>query len=374
MAQSIRPIRMEDAAEISALLDWAWFAPRSEAGWRWLCRTPRSREARAIPVGYVAEDSEGRVGGVFGLFVQDYASSRGDLIGGTGHTLIVHPRLRGASRSLIDTALDNAGLFGVTVLNGNARAAPLYARHGFEPWPVERGDLTLAWITDPLAILAERAARAGLDRRGPSAPRPAERFMRDRLFQTDLNHLGPRTRVMVLEDIDGRFDEFWDDLSGEGRLTARRDAASWRWRLSDPDRTRDPLLLAWMDGDAIGGLLLAQISKINEITAPSLEIIDVVALEPFARTALPELVTGVLRNASRLGVSRVRMEVVTEETERLLAPVAGMMRRRSHIHGHVRFGKLGAEVASDWRLTPYDGEHGLCHRHPPRPASLVRAA
>lgn len=374
MAQSIRPIRMEDAAEISALLDWAWFAPRSEAGWRWLCRTPRSRDARSIPAGYVAEDSEGRVGGVFGLFVQNYASSRGEVIGGTGHTLIVHPRLRGASRPLIDASLDHAALFGVTVLNGNARAAALYARHGFEPWPVERGDLTLAWVTDPLAILAERAARARLARQGPSAPRPAERFMRDRVFQTGLNHLGPRTRVMGPDDIDGRFEDFWSDLAGEGRLTARRDAACWRWRLADPDRTRDPLLLAWMDGDAIGGLLLAQVSKVNEIISPSLEIIDVVALEPFTRTAVPELVAGLLRNASRLGVSRVRMAVVTEETERLLAPVPGMMRRRSHIHGHVRFGKAGAEIASDWRLTPYDGEHGFCHRHPPRAAGLVRAA
>lgn len=374
MAQSIRPIRMEDAAEVSALLDWAWFAPRSQAGWRWLCRTPRSREARAIPVGYVAEDSDGRVGGVFGLFIQDYASSRGEAIGGTGHTLIVHPRLRGASRPLIDAALDHAALFGVTVLNGNARAAALYARHGFQPWPVERGDLSLVWITDPLAIMAERAARAGLDRRGPSAPRPSERFMRDRVFQTELHQLGPHTRVMSVEDIDERFEAFWEDLAGEGRLTARRDAASWRWRMTDPDRTRDPLLLVWMDGEAIGGLLLAQISKINEIMAPCLEIIDVVALEPFARMAMPELVSGVLRNASRLGVSRVRMAVVTEETERLLASVPGMMRRRSHIHGHVRFGQVGAELASDWRLTPYDGEHGFCHRHPPRPASLVRAA
>ena len=119
---------------------------------------------------------------------------------------------------------------------------------------------------------------------------------------------------------------------------------------------------------------LAQVSKVNEIISPSLEIIDVVALEPFTRTAVPELVAGLLRNASRLGVSRVRMAVVTEETERLLAPVPGMMRRRSHIHGHVRFGKAGAEIASDWRLTPYDGEHGFCHRHPPRAAGLVRAA
>lgn len=374
MTQSIRPIRMEDAAEISALLDWAWFAPRSEAGWRWLCRTPRSREARAVPVGYVAEDSAGRVGGVFGLFVQDYISSRGDAIGGTGHSLIVHPRLKGASQALIDAALDHTALFGVTVLNGNERAAPLYARHGFEPWPVERGDLTLVWITDPLAVLAERAARGRLERQGAEAPRPAERFMRDRVFHTELQRLGPRTVVLSGSDIDDRFDRFWDDLAGEGRLTARRDAAAWRWRLADPDRTRDPILLAWMDGGEIGGLLLAQMSKVNEIQCPTLEVIDLVALAPFARQAAPELMSGLLRNAARLGAARARMGVATEEMERLLAPVPGMLRRRAHVHGHVRFASGGADLAADWRLTAYDGEHGFCHRHPPRPASLERAA
>ena len=374
MRHSIRPIRMEDAADVSALLDWAWFAPRSQAGWRWLCRTPRSREARAVPVGYVAEDADGRVGGVFGLFVQDYVSSRGEVIGGTGHSLIVHPRLRGASSGLINAALDQSSMFGVSVLHGNERAAPLYARHGFEPWPVERGDLTLVRVTDPLAILAERAARAGVERRGDGAPRPAERFLRDRVFQTGLVRLGAKTRQLQAEDIDDRFDAFWDCLAGEGRLTARRDAAAWRWRLADPDRTRDPILLAWMDGEAIGGLLLAQISKVNEVQCPSLEVIDLVALEPCAERAVPELMGSLLRNASRLGVARVRMGVVTEETERLLTGVPGMMRRRTHVHGHVRFLRSGADLAADWRLTPYDGEHGISHRHPPLPARLSRAA
>lgn len=375
MAHLIRPIRMDDAADISALLDWAWFAPRSEAGWRWLCRTPRSREARSIPIGFVAEDSDGRVAGVFGLFAQDYVSSRSDTVGATGHTLIVHPRIKGASAGLVDAALDQAGLFGVTVLNGNARAAPIYARHGMKAWPSERGDLNLVWVTDPLAILAERAARASVSRREPGAVRPhTERFLRARVFETELVRLGPSVRQMSAADLDERFEEFWADLAAEGRLTARRDAASWRWRLSDPDRTRDSILLAWMDGEAIGGLLLAQVGKTNEIECPNLEIIDLVALESCADQALPDLAAALVRNASRLGVARVRMPVVTEEMEGHLSRVPGMIRRRSHVHGHVRFGADGEALAADWQLTPYDADYGFCLRHPPRAAAQSKAA
>lgn len=374
MTCTIRPMRMEDAGQIDALLDWAWFAPRSEAGWRWLCRTPRSREARAVPVAFVAEGSDGRVGGVFGLFAQDYVSRDGPSILGTGHTLIVHPRLRGASGGLIDAVLEEANLFGVTVLKGNARAAPIYARHGLKPCPDKRADLTLVWPTDPLALLAERAARAALSRRGENAPRPAERFMRDRVFQTGLTRLGPNTVELFAGDLDQRIDDFWSALAVEGRLTARRDAAALRWRLSDPDRTRDPILLAWTQGGGIGALLLAQISKVNEIEQPTLEIIDLVALADCAETALPELVTGLVRNASRLGAARVRLAVVSEENDRLLGGLPGALRRRGHIHGHVRYSAGGEAIARDWRLTPYDGEHGFCHRHPPRPARDIRAA
>lgn len=114
--------------------------------------------------------------------------------------------------------------------------------------------------------------------------------MRDRVFQTELQRLGRRTAVLSGSEIDDRFNRFWEDFAGEGRLTARRDAAAWCWRLTDPDRTRDPIPLAWMDGGEIGGLLLAQMSKVSEIQCPTLEVIDLVALAPFARQAAPELI------------------------------------------------------------------------------------
>ena len=374
MAHQIRPIRMDDAADISALLDWAWFAPRSEAGWRWLCRAPRSQAARSLPAGYVVEDDSGRVGGVFGLFAQDYVSAHGDVVGATAHTLIVHPRLKGASHPLIDTVLDQPALFGISVLNGNARAAPIYARHGFEPCPVGASDLTLTWVTDPLAVLAERAAKAVIARAGEAAKRPAERFMRARVFETELVRLGPVVVPITPSSHGGELDAFWSALASEGRLTARRDAVFFAWRFADPDRTRDPILLAWMDGQAIGGLLLAQVSKINEVECPSLDIIDLVARAECAEAAFPDLTNALLRNAARLGVARVRMSVVTQETEDLVGGTPGVLRRRGHIHGHLNLRPSARELAQTWRLTSFDADYGYCLRHPPKPSALARAA
>lgn len=370
MRHTIRPIRMEDAPAVGRLLSWAWFAARSEAGWRWLCRTPRSKAAREIPVAWVAEDEDGQVGGVCGVFAQDYAIDGDWVVGATGHTLIVDPRLRGAASSMLRTYAALPDVFGVFHFNANSKSAPLYERFGFSAWPPQSSDIKLVWPTDPLAILAERAA--GLASRGR---RPTEdRFLRDRLFTPDLIRLAPCVEQVFAGDIDARFDAFWGALAAEGRLTARRDAASLRWRMSDPDRTLDPFLLAWMEGGHIAGYALAQIVKINETTAPDMEIIDVVALKHCADHAIPALVGSLLRNAPRLGVARVRLSVVTAELERRLSRLPGAMRMRRHQHGHARLTEAGLGLSSRWRLTPYDGDYGFCLRSPPRPQARSAAA
>jgi len=372
LTHRVRPLRVDDAADVSDLLDWAWFPQRSEAGWRWLCRTPRSRAARAAPIGYCIEDGDGRVAGVFGLFTQDYSSRDGPVIGATAHTLIVHPRIKGASRPLIDAVLDQPEMFGVTVLNANATAAPLYQRHGMKPWPDASSDLSLIWVTDPAALLAERALRARKARLDQDHRPTVERFLRSRVFETDLICPNPRIVQLGVGDLDARLDGFWTELAAEGRLTARRDAAAWRWRFEDPDRTRDPILLAWIDGGVVAGLVHAQVSKVTALDAPTLEILDLVALKAHADRAMPELVAVLLRNASRLGAAKVRLAVAAPEIEQRLSGLGGLLRRRGHPHNHVLFRPGGERLASDWRLTPFDGEHGICLRSPPRP--VVRRA
>jgi hypothetical protein len=121
-----------------------------------------------------------------------------------------------------------------------------------------------------------------------------------------------------------------------------------------------------MDGGVIGGLTHAQISKITAVDAPTLEVIDLVALKGCADRALPDLMSVLLRNASRLGAARVRLAVVSPEVDQHLSGMGGVHRRRGHVHGHVLFKPGSERLARDWLVTPYDGEYGISLRNPPR--------
>lgn len=365
MTHVIRPLRPDDADQVASLLDWAWFAPRSAAGWTWLSQAPRGPASGRHPLGYAAEDADGRIGAMYGLFAQDYVCDGEAVTGATGHTFIVHPRMQGAGARLLRHYARTPDVFGVFHFNANARSAPLYPRFGFEPSPTEAADLRLVWAIDPLTILAERAARYGIGSQRPEQ----ERFNRERVFTPDLILDGPMEQVSA-DQIDARFDRFWAALAAEGGLLARRDAASLRWRLSDPDRTLDPFLVAWMEGGEIAGYALAQIGKMSQIEAPNLEIIDVVALSHCADRAVRSLVWALVSNAQRLGVARVRLSVVTPDLERRLDGLPGLRRVRRHAHGHARLSRAGRGMASNWRLTSYDADYGFCLRAPPAPSAL----
>lgn len=366
MKRTIRPLRPEDAPRLAALLDWAWFAPRSEAGWRWLSQAPRSEAAGELATGYVAEDEDGRIGAMYGQFAQDYACAGERFVGATGHTLVVHPDMKGVAARMIRQYAETPGVFGVYHFNANARSAPLYPRFGFDPCPADHGDTKLVWAIDPLTILAERAARL---RQGEARP-DRERFIRERVFTRELGRLGRHVEQVFTDRIDARFDAFWEALAAEGRLVARRDAAALRWRMADPDRTLDPFLLAWIEDGAVVGYLLAQVAKLSQIEAPNLEVIDLIALGPYAERAERGLMQALLRNASDLGVARVRLSVVNTEMARRLDGLDGVTRSRHHVHGHARLTDQGRAMASDWRLTPYDADYGFCLRSPPRPGGL----
>jgi hypothetical protein len=241
-------------------------------------------------------------------------------------------------------------------------------------FPLGRNDLKLVWITDPLALMAERAARAGKARLGRDGRPTREWFLRDRVFETGLERLEPRVRALGVGDLGGHIDDFARALLAEGRLSARRDASALNWRFSNPDRTREPILLAWLAGQDVGGLLLAEITKITQMDAPTLEIIDLVARAECADHALPAMVRSLVRNAARLGCARVRLSVVPEDLETRLVTVPGMLRRRGHEHGFIRARPRAEALIQDWRLTPYDGEFGICFRPPPRPLQRDLAA
>lgn len=373
---TVRPVRPSDYAEVNRLHRLVGWGERSRAGWAWLEANPARVEIDA-PAGWVIEDRHGRVGAFGGNLVQRYRLGAQIHHGATGFSIIVPRDMRGSAQALLRAFVGQPGLFTRCTFNANARSAPLYGRHGLRPWPPDTHAVKLSWIADPIACAKSRALRAAAARWPEAATRLARRFG-DVLMNSRTGALAALdlpNRIEPLTDLgDGSaYAGFWHELVAEGRLLADRAPAALRWRLADPDMTTRPILLARHCGQAITGYAYAVLSKASVIDPPTLEIIDLIALEGDAG-ALPALVRSLTGNAWRLGAAKVRLPLLTGRLLRQLGPLGRRARREGGWgHAYAAFADGGPDPAL-WSLTPFDGDYGVCCRPVPvRSASLEPA-
>lgn len=363
---AIRRFQPSDIPGVNQLHRNVWWPDRSAEGWRWLDENP-ARIALDAPSGWVLEDDAGAPAAFLGNFVQRFWSGERALYGATGFSVIVPPEQRGRSRDLIGTFVVQPGCFARYTLNANARSSPLYRRFGMIPWPTQTHALKLSWIINPVACLYSRGLRSLVAREPRAARWLGEQLMPLRRAERLTRALPDG--VSELNDLsdDSPYARFWTALRDQGRLVADRSPATLRWRLSDPDLTVRPLHLARMTGDAITGHALAFLSKGNSIEPPTLEIIDLVALDS-DRAAIAALVAALLQAAPAFGAAKVRLQVVNESTLADLGDLAHKARREGGWgHCHVAFAPDFTE-RDDWRPTPFDGDYSFCVRPLPRRA------
>ncbi|MFN3815807.1 N-acetyltransferase [Brevundimonas sp.] len=360
MSLNIRPFMPADAPVVDALHSAVDWPARSAEGWRWLAANPARPDD--FPIGWLAEDEAGRAAFV-GQFPQRFWIGAQPVLGVTGYSIIVPPDLRGAAGPLIRRIMnrEDAALF--YTLNANALSAPLYRRHGLEPYPQATHGLKLAWMIDPVA-----AGVAGVVRRltphlsGRPGP---ERLMNRRLGRSPALRLPPQ--VTPLDRFDEDWDLFWSRLRSEGRVLADRSAETLRWRLSEPDGTLPPIRLVYRRDGAVTGWLLAQMAKMSRLEPPLLDIIDLVALrdEPDAAAVLT---SALIANAGRLGAAKVRLQVVSPDLLEALGPLVRRARREGGWgHAHARFdAQHAARLRAGWSPTPFDGDYSFCLRPVPK--------
>ncbi len=360
MTYSVRSVQERDVQALNDLHRSVGWPARSEAGWRWLSDNPARLEAEA-PAGWILQSETGEAAGFTGNFVQRFWRGSDVLYGASGFSIIVAPHARGHSRMLLRAFAEQSTLFARYTLNANPKSSPLFARYKLMSWPLSTHATKLAWRIDPLACAYGRLWRE-VDRRAPHLVDPSrERFMNARLGSCDSLSLPPG--VALLSDFAdrSRFSDFWVALKDEGRIVADRSPATLRWRLADPDRTLDPVILAFNRGTTIVGYAMAVMAKVNVIEPPVLEVLDIVALRDEPR-AIPALMEALLANARRLGAAKVRIQVVNEDLLRRLGPLAASARREGGWgHCHVRF-EPGVEGTQTWAPTPFDGDYGVCLR------------
>lgn len=371
MVYSLRLAGDRDAEALSALHKSVGWPARSEIGWRWLNSNPARAEIDA-PAGWILQAEDGQAAGFTGNFVQRFWRDETVMHGASGFSIIVAPHARGHSRMLL-RAFAEQPLFARYTFNANPRSSPLFPRYKLAPWPTETHALKLAWRIDTLACAYGRLWRE-VDRRAPRLiDTGRERLMNPRLQAPD--HLTLPPGVAILSDFAdrSRFADFWAALKDEGRIVADRSPATLRWRLADPDRTLEPVILSFNRGKAIVGYAMAVMAKVNVIEPPVLEIVDLVALRDEPR-AIPALMEALLANARGLGAAKVRIQVVSADLLRRLGPLAQAARREGGWgHCHARFDP-DIEGVETWAPTPFDGDYGICLRPIPVGSAARQAA
>ena len=340
-----------DWKALNDLHRWAWFPERSEAGWKWV-----HGFGRGYP-GWVLEDGDG-VCGYLGNLRQDYSLVDACLVGATGYSLIVLPRAKGGSRLLLEAFRNQPDVFATSIFNSNARAAPIYFREGFTAFPLHWANTKIVWPLAPMTILSERLVRTLYRSRRPSR----ELFCGGRERSpvrgaAGLSALDPWTDAAAIN-------RFNAELRQEGSLRADRSARALQDRFSDPDRTDQPMLYGWSEGDRLSALAFGQLGKMSEYEAPILDIIDLVWLEPHGVPAATALLFELKGEGRRAGASRLRLPLVNDATAEVAFKVPGSIVRRHHTHGHASFVMNGG-IERQWAPTPFDGDFGFCLRPPP---------
>lgn len=358
-----RPVQPSDMPAVNQLHRAVWWPDRSPAGWRWLDNNPARQDLDA-PSGWVIEGADGEPAAFLGNFIQRFWNGDRLLHGATGFSVIVPPDQKGRSRDLITAFIEQPGCFARYTLNANARSSPLYRKFGMVAWPPATHALKLSWIINPVACLYSRGLRTLVAREPRAARWLGEQLMPLRPAPRSAGSTDVvRDGISELHDLSDTspYADFWTALRNQGRLTADRSPAMLRWRLSDLDLTARPLHLARQIGGEITGHALALLGKGNSIEPPTLEIIDLEALDR-DRAAIPALVSALLKHAPTLGAAKVRLPVVAEATLRDLGDLARKARREGGWgHCHVAF-TPDVEGAGDWRPTPFDGDYSFCIR------------
>jgi GNAT superfamily N-acetyltransferase len=367
---TMREIRPADHDGVNALWDSVWWPTRSEAGWRWLAANPVLPE-RPAPQGWVYADEHGAVKAVLGAIVQRFWRGDDRFYGLTGHSLVVSPDMRGASRHMINRILAQPGFFGCYTLNANVLSHRIYGRFGFISHPLATAHIKLAWVIDPAACLMGNILRRGLEPHPKLARRISERLLSPDLWREKPLRLP--AGVAPLRDFDAAYDRFWRNLKGEGRLITDRGPEIQRWRVSDPDQTLRPLMFKYERDGEIAGYACAMFSKENPIEPVVLEIIDLAALSA-APEAVPALMAALMTAARARGAAKLRLAMINPRLLEQLGGYARSARREGGwAHAHIHLSADALDIGG-WAPTPFDGDLFMSLRAPPWREGAGRAA
>lgn len=274
----VRTARLEDydaVAELHRRMAW----PVLSAGkWHWLAEDNPARAVMGgVPPGWVLE-ADGSVGGFFGNIAQRYWLDGAPIAAAAGYSYLALPHHGAASLTLAAAFFRQPAASLLLNTTANDMAGAIYRRFGCEQPPVPSLRSRLHWLLDPRRAVAVAARRFGL---GKPLAEAAGLLATAAAPMVRLAGHGPKRPAGPMPDLEkmgqdavGRpFDRLWRDLAEEPRrLLAWRDAATLRWRLSEPDaRIR---LIACRSGTGIDGYVLLKVTRSRSLGMVRGRIVD----------------------------------------------------------------------------------------------------
>jgi GNAT superfamily N-acetyltransferase len=232
------------------------------------------------------------------------------LWGATGTSFLVEVAHRAHSVRLMRAFAAQAGAAFSYSATANPHSAPVYKGFRYQAIGGEQGGLRLRWWADGSAAVQSLAARAGVPAFGKAAGWIGSLTAHVRR-QLRVSHQGDRTlanlRVERLRAQDlalpraSHWPQTWDvfanALASRPGLHVDRSAATFAWRLSDPDLADDLALWALRDssGRMLGLCMARKIETLQGGAAPRAELMDLAVLPQAPAASIDVLLEAALQ-------------------------------------------------------------------------------
>ena len=208
--------------------------------WRnlWLANPLWPRLGKDWPIGWVLENSTGRIVGSLGNIPTQYRFQGRDLICANGRGWVVAPEYRGFALWLMEEYFNQpaADLFINTTLAPTA--APTFSTLS-DRTPLGDFQSVAYWITGYRGFAKKALQKLHVPGAGLMAwPAAAALRLKDALLTKSLPATPPSIVVETAEQFDDRFDAFWEELVRQNpdKLLATRDRQSLAWHFAIPLR------------------------------------------------------------------------------------------------------------------------------------------
>jgi hypothetical protein len=173
-------------------------------------------------------------------------------------------------------------------------------------------------------------------------------------------------KVRDRQAVDDRYDELGAVLSGQPGLRLRRDAATLRWMLSDPDAPPPAVLEVEQDG-ALQGWAVCATHHPSDGRGRQLRLLDLV-VRPGREELLPALLRAAADHARRIGAGLLYAPPCGASLAQTLSSLGAHPHPRTHRSHWLRARKkeetAGFAAAGTWQATGLDGDVPFCVEGP----------